>query len=155
VDISENSLEDEGAKDLAKSLADLKTLDYLNAYKNRIGDEGAKALATLKFLRTLLLSNNLVGDEGAKALASHKNLTYLALDRNEIGVQGAKALALNRSLEKLIFRHTSFHTKGRSLGIFDSFDLDNDKPWTRSSLSFENKSLSEDNFSNYVLPLFS
>ena len=52
--ISNNNIEDEGAKALATSLQYNSTLTYLYLKNNDIGDEGAKALATsLQYNSTL------------------------------------------------------------------------------------------------------
>jgi len=82
------SISDEGAKSLAKGLAENKTLEDLSLWGTGIGDEGAKAIAeSLKqncTLRNLWLGEcENIQDTGAQALLtcleSNKTLQQLAL----------------------------------------------------------------------------
>ncbi|EWS73234.1 kinase domain protein, partial (macronuclear) [Tetrahymena thermophila SB210] len=107
IDLGENRIGDEGAKDLATGIAQCKNITSLtlDLRYNSIGAQGAKDLATgiaqCKNITslTLDLSENRIGDEGAKYLATGiaqcKNITSLTLNLwyNSIGAQGAKDLA--------------------------------------------------------------
>ena len=109
LNLSYNSISDDGAKAIAASLKNLTTLDLSD---NSIGDDGAKAIAvSFKNLTTLDLSDNSIGEDGAKAIAaSLKNLTSLDLSDNSIGDDGAKAIAA--SLKNL----TSLDLSDNSIG---------------------------------------
>ncbi|KAK3254364.1 hypothetical protein CYMTET_36420 [Cymbomonas tetramitiformis] len=103
-----------GALVLGRLLVSNGSLNTLNLYDNRIGDEGAKALAVAltpneegvfnTSMNTLDLYDNKIGDEGANALAValtpnaegvfNTSLNTLSLSNNKIGDEGAKALAV-------------------------------------------------------------
>ncbi len=101
LDLTEQEIGAEGAKDLAEALKVNKTLTNLDLYNNQIGAEVAKAFAgTLEVNKTLTnlnLGSNQIGAEGAKAFAealkNNKTLTSLYLSLNQIGAEGAKDLA--------------------------------------------------------------
>jgi internalin A len=84
----------------------LTSLTSLNLSSNSIGEEGAKAIAqSLTSLTSLDLSNNSIGDEGAKAIAqSLTSLTSLDLSNNSIGEEGAKAILDTWSKEERMGR---------------------------------------------------
>ncbi|WP_353273599.1 leucine-rich repeat domain-containing protein [Wolbachia endosymbiont (group A) of Agelastica alni] len=94
LDLRDNNIGDEGAKELANG--NLTNLTSLDLSFNRIGDKGAKELANgnLTNLTSLDLTGNNIGDEGAKELANGNltNLTSLGLSLNRIGNKGAKEL---------------------------------------------------------------
>jgi hypothetical protein len=104
LDVSRNSLGDEGARALASGLRGLKALD---ASLNGLGAEGARALAEsplLADLVTLNLALNQISDAGAAALAGSAGaatLRHLALYNNPIGEDGARALAASAHLGQL------------------------------------------------------
>ncbi|EWS75612.1 kinase domain protein (macronuclear) [Tetrahymena thermophila SB210] len=106
IDLSENNISDEGAKDLGTGIAQCNNITTLNLdlLWNNIGDQGAKDLGTgiaqcnnITTLTLNLLWNN-IGDQGAKDLgigiAQCKNITTLTLNLglNNIGDEGAKDL---------------------------------------------------------------
>jgi Ran GTPase-activating protein (RanGAP) involved in mRNA processing and transport len=83
VNMSDHSLGDAGAKAVAETLRENKTLQIIDLSGNNIGPEGAKELAeALKVngsLKEIYLRGNQIGDEGAKALAEaeREGLTIL------------------------------------------------------------------------------
>jgi Ran GTPase-activating protein (RanGAP) involved in mRNA processing and transport len=95
LDLYGNKIGDEGTKALAGYLP--SSLQTLNLDNNNIGAEGVKALAGYlpSSLQTLDLWCNNIGDEGVKALAEHlpSSLQELDLCSNNIGDEGVKALA--------------------------------------------------------------
>ncbi|CAK0866673.1 unnamed protein product [Prorocentrum cordatum] len=110
LNLSYNSMGDEGAAALAEALrapGALPSLQTLNLSFNSMGAEGAAALAealrapgALPSLQTLNLARIDVGDEGAAALAEAlrapgalPSLQELVLARNRVGNEGAAALA--------------------------------------------------------------
>mmetsp|Transcript_27421 Transcript_27421/g.67679 ORF Transcript_27421/g.67679 Transcript_27421/m.67679 type:complete len:286 (+) Transcript_27421:25-882(+) len=102
LDISCNSIRENGAKALANSLSANSSIVSLDMSANAIGDEGATALSSgLAFNRTtqnLDLHACSIGDAGAKALAGvlldgNASLAALNLKANYIGDEGATALA--------------------------------------------------------------
>ena len=96
----------------------------LELSNNSIDDDGAKAIAeSLKVntvLTRLILGGNSIGDDGAKAIAEalkdNTVLTKLSLQGDSIGVDGAKAIAealkVNTVLTTL---HLSFNSIGDNL----------------------------------------
>jgi len=101
LDLSNNSIGNEGAIDLAEMLKVNKSLTRLDLSNNSIGDDGAIALAKMLKVNTslewLILSNNSIGDKGAKALAKtlkevNRSLKCLILSNNSIGDNGVIAL---------------------------------------------------------------
>ncbi|XP_068699944.1 protein NLRC3-like isoform X5 [Montipora foliosa] len=113
LDLTWNSIGDEGASSLSQALAVNTSLTTLNLLCNSIGAEGvtslSQALAVNTSLTTLNLSDNSIGAEGAtslsQALAVNTSLTTLNLSDNSIGAEGAtslsQALAVNTSLATL------------------------------------------------------
>ena len=113
LDLSQNSIGDEGATSLSQALALNTTLTTLTLSQNSIGTEGAtslsQALAVNTSLTTLHLSWNSIGAVGAnllsQSLAVNTSLTTLTLSHNSIGAEGAtsfsQALAVNTSLTTL------------------------------------------------------
>ncbi|XP_067029168.1 protein NLRC3-like isoform X2 [Acropora muricata] len=99
--LSGNSIGNEGAGALAKGLKENSTLTSLNLRYNQIGYVGADALAKAleenSTLTSLDLSQNQIGDVGADALAKglkeNSTLTLLDLSGNKIRDLGADALA--------------------------------------------------------------
>lgn len=110
LDVSNNSIGDEGAKVLAQNT----TLTELNAFSNFIHAEGAQALAQNKKLIELVLSWNPIGDDGAKAFALNETLASLYVSYTSITDEGAKALAKNRTLYSLGLSDNSIGPKGAS-----------------------------------------
>mmetsp|Transcript_17902 Transcript_17902/g.17222 ORF Transcript_17902/g.17222 Transcript_17902/m.17222 type:complete len:158 (-) Transcript_17902:249-722(-) len=118
-----------GARLIATSLSNNRSLTYLDLERNKIGPSGCEALASHLILqpihgatlKTLLLSYNRVGDEGAKALAEvlkcNKSLTNLSLKNNNIKEAGltvvGSAINSNNTLQKLsIFGNEFCHKVG-------------------------------------------
>eukprot|EP00962_Isochrysis_galbana_P029600 scaffold9486_cov90-Isochrysis_galbana.AAC.2 len=101
LDLSCNSIGDEGARALVGALPRTTVLKGLSLGNNSIGDEGARALAgalpSATALEKLSLFNNSIGDEGARALAGAlpraTALKELYLNNNSIGAEGVRALA--------------------------------------------------------------
>lgn len=101
LNLSQNYVEDEGAKALAAALKAHDNLEDVNLSGNSIGDDGIGALADAlkgkRSLKVLDLSNNSFSDTGAKKIAelvkSLPHLHTLKLGENQIGKEGAKALA--------------------------------------------------------------
>ena len=124
LDLSQNSIGDEGATSLSQALALNTSLTTLTLSQNSIGAEGAttlsEALAVKTSLTTLHLSWNSIGAEGAtslfQALAVNTSLTTLTLSHNSIGAEGAtsfsQALALNTSLTTLHLCRNSIGDEG-------------------------------------------
>ncbi|XP_068756016.1 NLR family CARD domain-containing protein 3-like, partial [Montipora capricornis] len=124
LDLSYNSIGDEGATSLSQALAVNTSLTTLDLSRNSIGDEGAtslsQALAVNTSLTTLDLSCNSIGAEGAtslsQALAVNTSLTTLHLSHNSIGDAGAtslsQALAVNTSLTILALSGNSIGDEG-------------------------------------------
>eukprot|EP00271_Cylindrocystis_brebissonii_P001297 TRINITY_DN1159_c1_g1_i1.p1 TRINITY_DN1159_c1_g1~~TRINITY_DN1159_c1_g1_i1.p1 ORF type:complete len:207 (+),score=25.85 TRINITY_DN1159_c1_g1_i1:106-726(+) len=93
----------QGAKQLATSLEENRSIDALDLSHNNIGLAGIEQLCnTLKdndSITKLDLGGNQIGPEGAMVLANtimiseNVKLTTLRLHRSEIGVEGAKYLA--------------------------------------------------------------
>jgi Ran GTPase-activating protein (RanGAP) involved in mRNA processing and transport len=102
LELSQNSIDDEGVKALAVALKQNQTLTHLHLDFKKISDEGAKVLAVaLEQNKTLIhldLFRNNINVAGAKALADalkqNQTLTYFGLTFNNIGDRGAKALAV-------------------------------------------------------------
>ena len=86
---------------------EIANLTFLDLSSNSLGDEGAAALAASPYLAqhtSLGLSENSIGDEGAAALAASPHLaqlTRLNLCENSIGDEGALALAASPHLAQL------------------------------------------------------
>jgi Ran GTPase-activating protein (RanGAP) involved in mRNA processing and transport len=113
LDVSCNSISDEGVQAIAEACLHLKALRVLKLSSNGFTYDGCRYLANSykqsESLETLELSNNRAGDDGAAALANilhgHKSLVDLILDANYIGNDGAAELGLklqsNNSLQVL------------------------------------------------------
>ena len=122
--LSRKKIGDEGAKAIAYTLKDNKTLTTLELSENEIGDEGAKSIAEALIsnttLTTLDLSKNEIGAEGATAIAdtlkNNKTLITLRLFGNKIGDEGAEAIveALkdNQTLTTLHLANNSIGAEG-------------------------------------------
>ena len=101
LDLSLNSIGDDGAVAVAQGLKNAVSLQYLDLTGNCIGDDGAVAIAeglrNAASLQTLKLAGNTIGDVGVAALAEGiKHLTslqVLELKDNDIGDDGVAALA--------------------------------------------------------------
>ena len=107
LDLSSKEINDEGAKELAKTLIDLQhpncKVTNLNLFYNQIGDVGVKAIAqALEHpeckVTNINLGGNRIDDEGTKAIAQalkhpECKVTNIDLSVNQIGIEGAKAIA--------------------------------------------------------------
>ena len=99
--LSNNGIDNDGAKALAAKLHHCTQLNKLDLSNNEIGDNGVEALAAQLHhctqLKELDLSKNEIGDYGVKALAAKlchcTQLNKLDLSSNEFGDHGVKALA--------------------------------------------------------------
>jgi uncharacterized protein (TIGR02996 family) len=97
LDLSSNSLRDQGAQVLARSPS-LYHVRGLNLSSSGIGDSGVRALASsphLQNLRELYLCDNRISDAGVRALAQSPlvlRLETLFLRFNTIGNDGAQLL---------------------------------------------------------------
>lgn len=113
LDLSRNTIEDEGGTSLALGLHTNKSLKALFLAETRITkstcDFLASSLASNKSLERLNIAGNKVDDQGclglAAALATNRTLKSLNLYGNQIGNVGAialsRALEVNSSLEQL------------------------------------------------------
>jgi hypothetical protein len=107
LNLSRNNIDNDGAKILGDSLAQIIELEYLDLSYNDIYDEGFAPLIyngffyngtfKMKQLIHLNLSENYIAQEGAKAIAESfpylSKITYLNLSTNNIGDEGATYLA--------------------------------------------------------------
>ena len=101
LNLSDNSICDDGCKGLADGLKHCTSLRTLNLSYSSIGNDGVKALADeLKHctsLQTLNLAQNYISNDGVKVLADKlklcTSLQTLNLSANGIGNDGVKALA--------------------------------------------------------------
>ena len=126
LDLSNNSIGDEGASSLSDALRVNTSLTSLNLPGNSIGDEGASSLSEALRVNTSLtsldLSNNSIGVEGASSLSEalrvNTSLTSLNLRYNPIGGEGAsslsEALRVNTSLTTLYLFLNSIGDEGAS-----------------------------------------
>jgi hypothetical protein len=95
LDLSDISIDDEGAQAIAASLKCLSHLRTLDLSYSTIGDQGAHAIAAslleLSELQTLDLSYNTIGDQGAQAIAGSlkhvSQLQILSLAANRMGCE--------------------------------------------------------------------
>jgi hypothetical protein len=111
--ITQDEIDDEGAKNIADALKTNSSLHKLKLAYNKIGDEGAQALADMlkinTTLHTLLFAFQEISDEGVKAIANalkvNTALGELQLNNNDINDTGAEAIAdtlkINTSLHAL------------------------------------------------------
>ncbi|KAF9312585.1 hypothetical protein BG006_004327, partial [Podila minutissima] len=128
LDLSGNSIEEDGAQVLAEALKTNSILTNLNLTGNGIGADGAqvlaKALKTSSTLTTLNLDKNSIGGTGAQVLAealkTNSALTTLYLNSNSIGDNGAQALA------------EAFQTNS----TLTALDLNNNSIWYKGLLAF-------------------
>ena len=103
LNLSDNQIGDDGAKELVANLHHCTQLNKLDLGYNEIGYDGAKELAAnlhhCTQLNKLDLSGNIIGYDGAKELAANLHhctqLNELDLSGNIIGDDGAKELAAN------------------------------------------------------------
>jgi len=101
LNLSENEIDDEGAKAIGRALSSCLLLEYVDLSSNGIGDEGvraiARALSHCPGLKVLQLGGNEIGDGGAVAIAQGLSncplLKELHLSHNHIGDEGARAIA--------------------------------------------------------------
>ena len=101
LDLTDNSISDEGANSLARALRKNTSLSSLDLSDNSIADQGACllgwALRVNHSLSSMDLSRNSIGDEGADLLAwalrVNASLSSLVLSFNSIGAKGANSLA--------------------------------------------------------------
>ncbi|ORZ07506.1 hypothetical protein BCR41DRAFT_373593 [Lobosporangium transversale] len=119
LNLSDGSIEDEGALALSEALKVNTSLTTLDLWYNSIGDEGAlvlsEALKVNTSFMTLNLDSNPIGKEGTLALSEalkvNTSLTTLNLDKNSIGKEGAQALSealkVNTSLTTLVLEFNS------------------------------------------------
>ena len=124
LNLSRNSIGDEGANSLSQALRVNTSLTTLNLSYNSIGDEGAnflsQALRVNTSLTSLNLSANYIRDEGAnsltQALRVNTSLTSLNLSHNSIRGEGAnflsQALRVNTSLTSLNLSYNSTGDEG-------------------------------------------
>ncbi|KAL0242759.1 hypothetical protein GEMRC1_005322 [Eukaryota sp. GEM-RC1] len=124
INLSFNSIGDEGARALAEALKVNHSVPSVDLMNNSIGDEGARALAeALKVndsVTSIDLEYNSIGAEGARALASalkvNASVTSINLGRNCIGDECVRALAdalkVNSSLTSVILGGDSTGSEG-------------------------------------------
>ena len=124
LDLSRNSIDDEGANSLCQALKVNTSLTSLSLGLNSIGDEGAhslsEALRVNTSLTSLVLVKNVIRDGGAnflsEALKVNTSLTSLDLFGNFIGDEGAaslsEALRVNTSLALLGLSSNQIKEKG-------------------------------------------
>lgn len=117
LDVSNNSLRDEGALHLAKFVESLPSLRVLEAGECKIGPLGASALggciSTHRRLTTLHLSNNKLREAGAtsiaKGLTQNNSISIVDLSGNAINREGGLAIAdmlrKNKTIESLNVRN--------------------------------------------------
>ena len=110
LNISSNSIGDEGVTHIANALQTNTNMKFLNVSACDISDKGAESLArALGSLKELRISSNSIGDEGVAhiAIALQANTTMKLLDVSECDIsnKGAKSLAsvldASSSLENL------------------------------------------------------
>ncbi|KAG0196550.1 hypothetical protein BGX28_009996, partial [Mortierella sp. GBA30] len=124
LDLSSNSIGENGAIALSEALKTNSTLTTLHLKRNSIGDNGAVALSealnTNSTVTTLNLSYNSIGDNGAVALSetlkTNSTLTILDLRNNSIRDDGvvalSEALKTNSTLTTLDLRKNSIGDNG-------------------------------------------
>ena len=99
LNLSGNSINDEGMQALAVGLRRLRALERLNLSYNTIGSEGLRALAAAEIspLRWLKLADNAINDEALGALVegieNFSGLETLNLSRNRITSSGLEVFA--------------------------------------------------------------
>jgi Ran GTPase-activating protein (RanGAP) involved in mRNA processing and transport len=110
LDLSANSITDEGVAALGNALTFNKSIRSLCLKRNKIGNDGiatvSAALVANNVLEVLDVGGNIIGDEGigklATVLRSSTSLLELDVSDNQIGVDGAIELSdVLRSNEKL------------------------------------------------------
>jgi Leucine-rich repeat (LRR) protein len=97
LDLSDSRITDLGMA----NLADLKHIDSLSLWENRISSKAALTLGSMKSLKTLCLGGTIFGDEGASCLQSLDLLTTLELPRTAITDKALGPLALIPNLAEL------------------------------------------------------
>ena len=124
LNISNNSISDLGAEEIAKALHQNKTLQKLDISNNKIHVDGAKAIAQAllenRTLLTLDISNNNICFNGTKHISDciKKNLILLELiiSNNSLFAEGAKLIAeaiqVNKILQKLDISSNKISDKG-------------------------------------------
>jgi Ran GTPase-activating protein (RanGAP) involved in mRNA processing and transport len=117
LDVSSNSVRDEGALHLAKFVEATQSIRILEAADCKIGPHGASALAgcisTHRKLNTLNLANNKLREAGTaalmKGLAENSSISVLDLSGNSINCEGGVAIAetlrKNKSIESINLRN--------------------------------------------------
>lgn len=123
IDLSGNSLEIEGAREIAKGIEVNSTLQVLRLGGNSLGNRGAVSLAEAIsknnecHLQELDLQLNVIADEAmaelCKALAASKTIRTIGLSYNHLGITGLKKLAGLLQTSKLI---TSLNLEGNQCG---------------------------------------
>lgn len=121
IDLSRNTIEDDGAAALARALKTCNILTVISLQGNYIGAGGATALANCLTINTTLtvinLQGNWLGADGATALARalkiNATLSDINLQDNNIGSNGAaaifKALKVNTTLAEIDLRKNSIN----------------------------------------------
>ena len=124
VQIFDNNITDDGAKELADLMQDNKTIVYFKFGAANIRLDGSNAflnkVATNNTLLELNFSRVPMGDEGTKAVAhllvTNSTLRVLTLERNDIGSAGAvniaSALEQNATLIRLDLGDNDIGNKG-------------------------------------------
>ena len=130
LDLSRNSIGDEGASSLSEALRVNTSLTSLDLSGNSIGDEGASSLSeTLRVntsLTSLDLSRTCISDGASslsEALRVNTSLTSLDLSLNSIADEGAsslsEALRVNTSLTSLNLQNNCISNEG-SHSLFEA-----------------------------------
>ena len=110
IDLSGNSLDDEGAEALAAALQVNKSVNSISMSMGNIRLEGAKAVAAALERNTSVTSIDIsahnMGDEEAKviaaALKTNQSIKHIDLSHNSIGLTGGEALAAALQVNKSI-----------------------------------------------------
>ena len=118
--LSNNDIDDTGAKALSEALKVNKSLLRLYIGSNGIGNEGAAALAEAlrvnNSLTRLHLDNNNIGSEGARvfanALKANDSLKVLFLNAENSGALMADTLKVNKSITKLFLFNDNVGDEG-------------------------------------------
>ena len=124
IDLSANSLGDDGASKLLAGIAEASLLEQLDLSDNNLGIKSVKALDVAitgsAALRTLKLRSNNLGGSGmwqlADSLTQESALTSLDLEANSLGDTGGRALGLclhhNTGLQRLVIANNDIRDVG-------------------------------------------
>jgi len=145
VDLSDNNLGAQGAKDFARKNRSAKTVDLS---ENGLGDQGAKDFAEAnEFATTVRLCFNGIGAKGAKDFAvANRYATTVNLSFNEIKAQGAKDFAVWNSRSKVATTVNLSFCKLGAQGaeafamenkVADTVNLSNNEIGAQGALGFE------------------